>query len=147
MMTRPAGLRVRRMHMMELTAKLLLGAAALVSLWFMVKGLIDMQRVNTTDAQVLEVEGLVRRVSPHGRYDTMAVLTISVEDTVAHVDCLLPGPWFGRRQHHVTDLVRVLWRRGEPRAVAVQTIRDGQRMFIIGIIALTVTAVLFITMF
>jgi hypothetical protein len=39
----------------------------------------------------------------------------------------------------VTDLVSVLWRRGDERAVAVQTIRNGQVTFILGILSLTAT--------
>lgn len=132
---------------MDLIVKLLLGAAALVAMWFMVKGLIDMQRVNTTDAQVLEVNGLVRQLTPHGRYDMTAVMTVCVDDEVSHVDCILPGPWLGKAAYRVTDLVPILWRKGEPRAVAVQTIRDGQRMFLVGIAALTLAAVLYILLF
>ena len=132
---------------MELTAKLLLGAGALIALWFMIRGLIDMQRVNTTDPQVLEVEGLVRQLTPAGRGDAMAVLTLNVDDEVNHVDCLLPGPWFSGRKHRVTDLVRVWWRKGDPRAVAAQTIVDGQRMFLLGVVSLTVIVVCFMLLF
>lgn len=130
-----------------LIAKLLLGAAALVCLWFIVKGLIDMQRVNTSDSDVLELQGVVRQVEPHGRFDSQAVVTLNVEDEVLHVECLLPGPWFGRRSHRVTDVVRVLWRRGEKRAVAVQTIRDGQRMFILGFLSLVAAALAYVILF
>ena len=132
---------------MELFAQLTMGLAALVALWFVVRGLMDMQRINSADDEVLELSGLVRQITPHGRYDSMAVVTLNVEDDVVHVDCLLPGPWFGRKRHRVTDLVTVLWRRGEKRAVALQTVRDGQRMFIVGFGALVLTVVLFVILF
>lgn len=132
---------------MDLVVQLLLGAAAMVAIWFMVRGLIDMQRVNTADVQVMEVQGLVRQLTPHGRFDMLAVLTVCVDDEVSHVDCILPGPWLGKSAYRVTDLVPILWRKGEPRAIAVQTIRDGQRMFLIGIAALTLSAVLYILLF
>lgn len=132
---------------MELTAKVTLAMAALVALWFVIRGLMDMQRVNTADENVLEVSGLVRQVTSHGRFDSMAVLTLNVEDEVVHVDCLLPGAWLGRKRYRVTDIIPVLWRRGETKAVAVQSIRDGQRMFVIGFAALVLAAVLFVLMF
>lgn len=130
-----------------LVAQLLLGAAALVCVWFVVRGLIDMQRINTSDPNVLEMDGVVRQVSPHGRYDSDAVITLNVEDEVIHVDCRLPGPWIGRRNHRVTDMVRVFWRRGDKRAVAADTIRDGQRMFLIGFVLLAASAVLYVLLF
>ncbi|MBQ7848093.1 MAG: hypothetical protein IJ343_00005, partial [Clostridia bacterium] len=79
-----------------LVARILMGAAGLVCLWFIVKGLIDLQRVNTGDSSVLEVQGMVRQVTPSGRYDAETVLTLNVNDEVYHVDCRLPGPWLGR---------------------------------------------------
>lgn len=130
-----------------LIGKVLLGAAALICLWFIVKGLIDMQRINTSDSDVMELQGVVRMVEPHGRFDSQAVVTLNVEDEVLHVECLLPGPWFGRRNHRVTDIVRVLWRRGDKRAVAVQTIRDGQRMFLTGFLALVAAALVYVMLF
>lgn len=132
---------------MELFAKVTLGLAALVALWFVIRGMMDMQRINSTDEDVIEVSGLVRQLTPRGRYDTMAVVTLNVEDEVIHVDCLLPGPWFGRKRHQVTDLVKVLWRKGEKHAIAQQTVRDGQRMFIVGFGALVLAAVLFVILF
>ena len=125
-----------------LIARVLMGAAVLVCLWFIVKGLIDLQRVNTGDSSVLEVQGVVRQVTPSGRFDSEVVLTLNVEDEVHHVDCRLPGPWIGRRNHRVTDVVRVYWRMGDKRAVAVDTIRDGQRMFLIGFVGLAITALM-----
>lgn len=130
-----------------LIAQLLMAAAALVCVWFIVKGLIDMQRINTSDAAVLELDGVVRQVSPHGRSDSDAVITLNVEEDVVHVDCRLPGPWIGRRKHRVTDVVRVFWRRGDKRAVAADTIRDGQRMFLIGFVVLALTALLYVLLF
>ncbi len=132
---------------MILISKLLLAAAAVVSVWFLIRGLIDMQRVNTADGDVLEVRGVVRQLKRHGRFDSQAVVTLNVDDIVVHVDCLLPGPWFGRKKHQVTDVVRLLWRRGETQAVAVDTIRDGQRMFIIGFAALTLAAIMYILLY
>lgn len=130
-----------------LIAQLLMAAAALVCVWFIVKGLIDMQRINTSDAAVLELDGVVRQVSPHGRSDSDAVITLNVEEDVVHVDCRLPGPWIGCRKHRVTDVVRVFWRRGDKRAVAADTIRDGQRMFLIGFVVLALTALLYVLLF
>lgn len=127
--------------------RVLLGAAALVCLWFIVKGLIDMQRINAGDSDVLELQGIVRHVGPHGRFDSQAVVTLNVEEEVRHVECLLPGPWFGLRNHRVTDIVRVLWRRGDKRAVAVQTIRDGQKMFLIGFLSLVAAALVYVLLF
>lgn len=132
---------------MEWMAQLLLGAAALVCLWFIIRGLIEMQRINAGAPDVVETQGVVRQVQPHGRFDSLAVLTLNVEDEVVHVDCVLPGPWLGRRKHRVTDMVPVLWRRGDKRAVAVQTIRDGQRMFLVGFLALAMAAVLYVLLF
>lgn len=132
---------------LELIAKLLLGAAAGVCLWFIVKGMIDMQRINAGAEDVLETQGVVRQVQPLRHGDCQAVLTLNVEEDVIHVDCVLPGPWLFGRQHCVTDLVPVFWRRGDKRAVAVQTIRDGQRMFLIGFIALAAVALAYVMLF
>ena len=132
---------------MEWIAKLLLGAAALVSLWFVIRGMIDMQRVNAADSDVVEATGVVRQVHPRGRFDQQGVVTLNVDDQVVHVDCVLPAPWFSFRRWQVTDLIPVLWRRGDARATAVATIRDGQRMFIIGVAALAAVAVLFVLLF
>ena len=74
---------------MIITAKLLLGAAAGVCLWFMVQGLIDMQRINAGAEDVMETQGVVRQLQPHGRYDSHAVVTLNVEGDVTHVDCVL----------------------------------------------------------
>ncbi len=130
-----------------LTAKLLLGAAACICIWFMVAGLIEMQRINAGAEDVVETQGVVRQLQPQGRYDSHAVLTLNVQDEVVHVDCILPGPWFGRSKYRVTDLVPVLWRRGDKRAIAVQTIRNGQRMFLIGVVGLAVAALMFVMLF
>lgn len=130
-----------------LVAQVLLGAAAAVCLWFIVAGLIEIQRINAGAEDVVETQGVVRQVGPHGRFDSQAVLTLNVEDEVIHVDCVLPGAWLGRRNHRVADVVPVLWRRGDKRAIAVQTIRDGQRMFLVGFIALALTAVLYVILF
>lgn len=132
---------------MEIIAKIMLAMAALVALWFVIRGLMDMQSVNGADEEVLELSGVVRQLTPHGRYDAMAVLTLNVDDEVVHADCLLPGAWIGRRKYQVTDLIPVLWRRGEAKAVAVQSIRDGQRMFVVGFGALVLAAVLFVVLF
>ena len=132
---------------LELIAKVLMGAAAAVCLWFIIKGLIDMQRINAGAEDVVETQGVVRQVKPLQGGASHAVITLNVEDEVVHVDCELPGPWLGGRKHRVTDVVAVLWRRGDARAVAVQTIRDGQRMFLIGFIALALTAALYVMLF
>lgn len=132
---------------LELIAKVLMGAAAAVCLWFIIKGLIDMQRINAGAEDVVETQGVVRQVKPLQGGASHAVITLNVEDEVVHVDCELPGPWLSGRKHRVTDVVAVLWRRGDARAVAVQTIRDGQRMFLIGFIALALTAVLYVMLF
>ncbi len=132
---------------MVLVAKLALGAAALVAVWFIIRGLMDMQAIDTADKDVVELQGVVRRVAPHGRFDQMAVLTITANDEVRHVDCLLPGPWVGKRRHRVTDLVRVLWKKGSARAVALETLRNGQRMFLIGFISLALAALMYVLLF
>ena len=125
-----------------LIARVLACAAALVCLWFIVKGLIDLQRINTGDSSLIETQGIVRQVSPSGRFDSEAVLTLNIDDEVYHVDCRLPGPWFGRRSHRVTDLVPVYWQKGDKRAVAAATIQDGQRMFILGFVGLAIAALI-----
>lgn len=130
-----------------LVSKALLGAAALICLWFIVRGMIDMQRINAGAEDVLETQGVVRQVRLLRHGDCQAVLTLNVEADVIHVDCVLPGPWFFGRRHRVTDIVPVLWRRGDKRAVAVQTIRDGQRMFLIGFIALAAVALAYVLLF
>jgi len=130
-----------------LTAKLLLGAAACVCIWFMVAGLIEMQRINAGAEDVVETQGVVRQLQPHGRFDSHAVLTLNVEDEVIHVDCILPGAWLGKSKYQVTDLVQVLWHKGDKRAVACRTIRDGQRMFLIGVIGLAVAALMYVVLF
>ena len=127
-------------------SKLLMAAAAVIGLGFMVKGLIDMQRINAAAPDVLELPAVVRQLTPDGK-DMNAMLTLNVEDEVVHVSCHLPGPWFGRSKRQVTDLVRVYWRKGDKRAVAAETIRDGQRMFIIGFVALTAIALLYVILF
>ena len=132
--------------MLIMMAKVLLCAAALICVWFMVRGMIDMQRINTEDSDVLELPGVVRQVKPHGRFDSLAVVTLNTEEGVHQVDCVLPGPWFGQPKHRVTDLVRVFWRRGDARAVAANTIRDGQRMFIIGVVGIAIAALLFVAL-
>ena len=126
---------------LETAVQILLAAAAALSLLFMVKGLVDMQKINAADANVLEVQGVVRKATPRGS-GMMAVVTLNVEGEVRYVDCMLPGPLFGRCRYQATDFVRVLWRRGDARAVSVHTIRQGQAMFIIGIMALAVCGLL-----
>ncbi|MBR3763029.1 MAG: hypothetical protein IKK57_00585 [Clostridia bacterium] len=133
--------------MIPLAGKGMLALAAALSLWFMARGLMDMQRVNTADPDVLELQGIIRQLTPRGRYDMQAVVTIQAEDEVKHVDCLLPGGWLKGRKRQVTDFVRVYWRRGDARAVAVQSVRDGQIMFIIGILALAVSGLLALLLF
>lgn len=128
---------------MELMAKLFMAAAAAVSLWFIVKGLMDMQRVNTADSEVLLVQGVVRQLRPLGRSGEMAVATVNVDDAVVHVECMLPGPWFGRKKRRVTDIVPLYWRRGDTSAVSADTISDGQKMFIIGFAGLALTVLMF----
>ena len=135
------------LEVIALAGKVMLGAAAAVSLWFMARGIMDMQRVNTADPEVVELLGVVRQVTPRGKFDVQAVVTINAEEEVRHVDCLLPGKWFSRKTWQVTDFVRVLWRKGETRAVAVQTIRDGQVMFIVGIVALALSGLLAVLLF
>lgn len=128
---------------MDVLAKVLLAGAMLISLGFIVRGLLDMQRVNTADPDVVELRGVVRELSK-GRGGSMeATLTLNPGDEVCHVQCTLPGPWLCGRRRQVTDLVRVLWRRGDATAVAVQTIRDGQAMFILGCAALAVVVLLY----
>ena len=128
---------------MEMLAKVLLGGAALISLWFTVRGLIDMQRVNTADPDVLELQGVVRELQTMSGGAVDATITLNAGDEVRHVRCLLPGPWLLGRKRQVTDLVRVLWRRGDQRAVARETIRDGQAMFILGFAGLALAALLY----
>ncbi len=132
---------------MDELAKLFLLAAAGVSVWFVVRGLMDMLRVNAADADVMQVRGVVRQLSPHGRFDQQAVLTLNVEEAVVRVRCILPGPWFSRSKRRVTDLVDVYWKKGATEAVACQTVRDGQRMFIIGFVALAAAAVMYMLLF
>lgn len=129
---------------MMLIARLMMGAAALVCLWFIVKGLIDMQRINTSDSSVIETQGVVRHTTPSGRYDTEAVVTLNIGEEVHHVACLLPGPWLGKRRRRVTDIVRVYWRKGDKRAVAADTIEEGQKMFLVGFVFLVLTALMFL---
>lgn len=118
-------------------SKGLLAAAGLVSLGVMVRGLIDMQRINTADGDVIETRGIVRRLTGRKGHRTKAELTLNVDDTAQTVECLLPG----KRRHRVTDVVPVYWRRGEPHAVAVSTIRGGQGRFLLGFLALAAAAV------
>lgn len=129
---------------MEMIAKVLLALSALISVWFVIKGLMDMQRVNTADPAVIELQGVVRELRHGG---SQAIVTINAGEEVRHVLCDLPGPWIAGRRRQVTDLVPVLWRRGENRAVAAETIRDGQTMFIIGFAALALAAVLYMMLF
>lgn len=133
--------------LVALAGKVMLAAAAAVSLWFMLRGLMDMQRMNTADPEVLEIQAVIRELTPHGRFDQLAVVTISLEEEVKHVDCILPGGWFGAKRRQVTDFVRVLWRKGDVRAVALQTIRDGQTMFILGILSLALSGLLALLLF
>ena len=132
---------------LELLAKMLLGAAVVVCLWFIVRGMIEMQRINASAEDVLELQGVVRQVTPLVNGDCQAVLTLNVDEDVLHVDCVLPGPWLAGRRHQVTDIVPVLWRRGDRRAVALQTIRDGQRMFLIGFVSLAAAALIYVLLF
>lgn len=111
-----------------LAVRVLLGLGMIGSLWMVVSGLIDMQRINTQDEDVLELVGTVRRLGVDGR---KAQLNIKVEDEVLRVNCLLPG-----KRHAVTDLVPVLWRKGGMDAVAEATITRGQRRFLLGILLL-----------
>lgn len=110
-----------------LAARILLGAVMLLALWMVIGGLMDMQRINTQDPEVLELLGTVRRLDGNGR---TAALTVISEDEVLHVSCKLPG------RYMVTDLVPLLWRRGSLEAVAVKTITRGQRRFLLGILLL-----------
>lgn len=111
-----------------LAARVLLGLGMAGSLWMIISGLIDMQRINTQDEDVLELVGTVRRLDADGR---KAQLNIAVEDEVLHVNCLLPG-----KRHAVTDLVPVMWRKGSMDAVAAATITHGQRRFLFGVLLL-----------
>ena len=128
----------------EMLAVLLMGAAALVSVGFIIFGLIDMQRMNASASDVMELQGVIRQMQMQEDGDVHAVLTLNVEEDVLHVDCTLPAPWFGKAKYRVTDLVPVLWRRGDKRAVAQETIRNGQRMFLIGLAGLTAAALMYI---
>lgn len=129
---------------MVVLAKVLLAGAVLISLWFVIRGLLDMQRINTADPEVLELQGVVRDMQPAAKGNVEATLTLNVGEEVCHVQCLLPGPWLWGRRRQVTDLVRVHWRRGEMRAVAAQTISDGQLMFILGFAGLAAAVLLYI---
>ncbi|MBQ8201996.1 MAG: hypothetical protein IJZ74_09565 [Clostridia bacterium] len=128
-------------------SKILMGASALICIWFIIRGLMLAQLAGANDGQTLWLNAVVRQVKPKGRYDSQAVLTLNVDEAVVHVDCLLPGPWMSRKKPQVTDLVRVLWRRGETKAVAEQTIKDGQTMLILGFAALALIAVLYVLLF
>ena len=129
---------------MDMLAKILLAAAALISLAYFVKGLLDMQRVNTADPEVLELQGVVRELRDVGGGAAEATVTLNADDEVVHVQCHLPGPWLVGRKRQVTDLVRVLWRKGDKRAVAAETIADGQTMFILGFAGLAAAVLLYI---
>lgn len=132
---------------MEETMKLMLLAAAGIAVCFLVRGLMDMLRVNAADARVLQVRGVVRQLSAHGRFAQQAVLTLNVEEAVVRVKCILPGPLLGRSKRRVTDLVDVYWQKGATEAVACQTVRDGQRMFIIGFVALAAAGLAYMLLF
>lgn len=112
-----------------LAARILLGIGMISAFGMVISGLIDMQRINTQDPDVLELTGTVRRLDDEGR---RAQLIITADDEVFRVRCSLHG---GRCQ--VTDLVPVLWRRGSDEAVAAETIARGQRRFLLGILLLT----------
>ena len=43
------------LEVIALAGKVMLGAAAAVSLWFMARGIMDMQRVNAADPEVMEL--------------------------------------------------------------------------------------------
>lgn len=138
----------RNMPMMDyiLAVKTLMAGAVLICLWFMVRGLIDMQRINTADKDVLELKATVRQLTFLG-HDWDAVLTLNVDDDVVHVSCRLPGSWFGRKTRQVTDWVRVYWRRGDKQAVAEETLRYGQRAFLVGFVGIALTALLYVLLF
>lgn len=115
-----------------LAVRVLLGLGMLGALWMIISGLMDMQRINTQDQEVLELLGTLRRLEADGRN---AQLTITTENEVLHVTCRLHG-----KHHAVTDLVPVLWRKGSMEAVAVATIARGQRRFLLGILLLAAAA-------
>ena len=105
-----------------LAVRVLLGLGMAGSLWMIISGLIDMQRINTQDENVLELVGTIRRLDADGR---RVQLNIKVEDEVLYVNCLLPG-----KRHAVTDLVPVMWRKGSMEAVAAATITQSYMQMI-----------------
>lgn len=123
-----------------------LAAAGLICVWFIIRGLIEMQRINAGDSDVVEVQGVVRQTR-RSSAGVRAVVTLNVDDEVLHADCMLPRKWFSRRVARVTDVVTVLWHKRESYAVAVQTIRNGQRLFLIGILGLTLSVTLWAILF
>ena len=111
-----------------LAVRVLLGLGIAGWLWMIISGLIDMQRINTQDENVLELVGTIRRLDADGR---RVQLNIKVEDEVLYVNCLLPG-----KRHAVTGLAPVMWRKGSMEAVAAAPITRGQRRFLFGILLL-----------
>lgn len=132
--------------MFEWIAGGLLITAAALCLWLLVTGLIDMQRINAGDSDVIETQGVVRQVHRKG-VNVLAVVTLNVDDEVVRVDCPMHCPLLAFSRPRVTDMVPVLWRRGESSAVAVSTIRKGQRRFLTGFIGLAAAVILWAMVF
>lgn len=135
-------MKLEKLWMNEMMIKLLMGAAALVCIGLMIRGVMLMARSGAADEDTLWLHALVRQVKPLGLFASRATLTLNVDDVVLHVECTLPG-----RKWRAADLVEVQWRKGEQEAVALSTIRSGQTMLVLGFAALALVAVAYVILF
>ena len=132
---------------MQTVLQVFLGVVALASFGMIIRGLIDMQRINCGESDVLTLRGVIWQMEalPHG--EARACVRLNVDEEVVHVDCMLLAPWYTWRRRRVTDLLTVYWRKGEKQAIAADLIRAGQRSFLLGILLLTLAALVFVMCF
>ncbi len=112
-----------------LTAALI--GAAFFSAICIVRGMLLIQRAGAGDT--LQCSAVVRQVQKEGLFACRALLTLTAGESVLHVSCCIPGQWFRRLRVRPTDVLNVLWRRGETEAVALRTIRHCQTLLILGV--------------
>ncbi len=126
--------------MWTLFSEICLLLADVVCFGFILRGL--MQYNKGRDKSLIACNAVVREVRPKGPFTTEVVVTMNMDEAVLRVECELPGPWFSRRKPQPTDIVPVLWKPGEVRAIAQQTIADGKTMMLIGAIGMVITAII-----
>ena len=112
-----------------------MAVAALLCAGCIIRGLMMMQNVGSGGGEI-RLQALVRQVKRVNLLDSVARVTVEAEGTVCHLECMLHGPWAGRRKVAPADLIWVIWRQGETTAVAEHCVKAGQALLIAGFAAL-----------